>query len=490
LRTNGKSDGAVRFGEGSVSHDEVMMTLAGALPQFLAPGSRRIANIGFGTGMTTHVLLASDAVERVDTIEIEPAMVPAATHFRPRNFRALDDPRSRIHFEDAKTFFSSRQARYDVIVSEPSNPWVSGVAGLFSEEFYRDVRAYLNDGGLLIQWVQLYEMTPSLVATIIAALDGKFTDYELWFASQGDMLVVAAHKGRVPRPDVAAFLNPRLRGELERFNIRNLDDLLLHRVAGRAAMAPYFAAFGVQPNSDFFPILDNHAPMARFLRRDATEIATLQHVGLPLLEMFDRAPQPDPARLSAGERPWLLRSEHAGHALSAAAYVHTGQDSSLAGLPPEFATRLTLLRASLVQCAARPVPAAMRVALGDLAALVNQHLTAAQARAVWRRLETSPCRGRLGGTERDILRLHAAIAGREPTEIADAAGAVLMARTHLEPEIVARTLAAYMTAQLLAGNATAARLAFRDFRTAINSSPTNQAVLRFLLGQADNPVLP
>jgi len=109
LLTNGKSDGAVSMGVGGPSDDEVMMTLLGALPQLLAPEARRVANIGFGTGMTTHVLLASERIESVDTIEIEPAMVRAAPLFRPYNARALDDARSHLHFEDAKT--SSPPAR-------------------------------------------------------------------------------------------------------------------------------------------------------------------------------------------------------------------------------------------------------------------------------------------------------------------------------------------------------------------------------------------
>ncbi len=131
------------------------MVLAGALPLLLKPEAREIANIGFGSGLTTHVLLASPNVERVDTVEIEPAMVRGAALFRPLNERAYVDTRSRVHYEDAKTFFASRQRRYDVIVSEPSNPWVSGVAGLFSAEFYRDARKFLREGGLLVQWVQL-----------------------------------------------------------------------------------------------------------------------------------------------------------------------------------------------------------------------------------------------------------------------------------------------------------------------------------------------
>ena len=86
--------------------------------------------------MTSAMLLASDTMERVDTIEIEEAMVEGAEFFRPRKEAVYTDPRSHIIYEDARTYFSAQDARYDIIMSEPSNPWVSGVATLFSEEFY------------------------------------------------------------------------------------------------------------------------------------------------------------------------------------------------------------------------------------------------------------------------------------------------------------------------------------------------------------------
>ena len=252
------------------------MTFTGALPLFLAPEARRIANIGFGTGMTTHVLLASPRVERVDTIEIEPAMVQAAAAFRRVNWRAYDDPRSRIHYDDAKKYFSAQGGRYDVIVSEPSNPWVSGVASLFSDEFYRDVRRHLRDGGLFVQWVQLYEITPSLVATIVAALERNFSDYEFWLANNADMIIVAAHNGAVPAPDARAFEHAALRAELKRFRIENLDDLALHRVGGRAAVMPYFLTLGVEPNSDYFPVLEMKAPLARYMQSATRDLVVLR----------------------------------------------------------------------------------------------------------------------------------------------------------------------------------------------------------------------
>ena len=100
--------------------------------------------IGIGTGLTMHALLQSLTLERVETVEIEAAMAEAARGFAPRNSSAFADPRGSILIDDAKTFFSTRNRRYDILVSEPSNPWVSGVSGLFTREFYRRIRGHLT----------------------------------------------------------------------------------------------------------------------------------------------------------------------------------------------------------------------------------------------------------------------------------------------------------------------------------------------------------
>src|SRR5207248_2663690 len=108
-----------------------------------------------------------------------------------RNSNAYADPRSHIVFDDAKTFFSTHNRKYDIVVSEPSNPWVSGVASLFTSEFYRYVRRYLEPGGVLVQWFQLYEIDASLVASVLGALGAEFPDYVVYAATNSDLLIVA-----------------------------------------------------------------------------------------------------------------------------------------------------------------------------------------------------------------------------------------------------------------------------------------------------------
>ena len=193
IRTNGKSDGSINLElEGERGSDEITMVLTGALPLALMPQARTAAVIGIGTGLTTHTLLQSLSLQSVETVEIEAAMAEAARGFVPRNSAAFADPRGAILIDDAKTFFSTRNRRYDILVSEPSNPWVSGVSSLFTREFYRRIRGHLNPEGILVQWFQLYEIDASLLASVMLALGESFPHYSIYAPSNHDLLIVAS----------------------------------------------------------------------------------------------------------------------------------------------------------------------------------------------------------------------------------------------------------------------------------------------------------
>ena len=215
LRTNGKSDGSINMdASGERGTDEITMVLTAALPLSLKPQAKSAAVIGIGTGLTTHTLLQSLDIERVETIEIEPAMAEASRGFMPRNSGAFADPRGTILIDDAKSFFSTHNRRYDLIISEPSNPWVSGVSSLFTREFYRRIRPHLNPGGLLVQWIQLYEIDASLVATVLGALGEEFAHYAVFAASDYDLLIVASDAPVPLPPQAAIFEHPGLAKEL------------------------------------------------------------------------------------------------------------------------------------------------------------------------------------------------------------------------------------------------------------------------------------
>jgi spermidine synthase len=315
IRTNGKSDASIQMDAGQRAQpDEYTMVLAAALPLALNPQARDVANIGFGSGLTTHALLGSPNLARLDTIEIERTMVEGARAFAPFNTRAFSDPRSHIHIEDAKTFFAAGGRRYDVIVSEPSNPWVSGVSTLFSAEFYGQVKRYLNPNGIFVQWVQAYEINVPLLSSIFTALGQQFGDYAV-YRNGPDLFVIATPAKKLPvfSPDLFAF--PALSQDLARLGVQGLGDLEALRVGGRAALEPFFLDSNAPPNSDYYPILDQRAPRARFKHEVAVAFPDMRDADIPVLTVLDRDTRPPLSRI---HRIGLNRHVYVDQALAAA----------------------------------------------------------------------------------------------------------------------------------------------------------------------------
>lgn len=285
ISTNGKPDAAaIVEGEG-YSGDEPTMVLAGVLPLLTKPEAKKIANIGFGSGMTTHTLLGSENLESLDTIEIEPEMVEGAKFFGEKNARVYKDDRSTIIIDDAKTYFASHNKKYDVIVSEPSNPWVMGVGNLFTEQFYRHIKGYLKDGGILVQWLQLYEISPRVIATAFNAIGQEFEYFDLYRANSGDVIMLISDQ---PIPELQyhdfSQLPKLMQQDLKEIGISNLNLIKTRKVGTAETMRPLFRYFSHGVNSDYFPILSLKAPEDRFRRVNAAQIFQYEQFGLPIFE--------------------------------------------------------------------------------------------------------------------------------------------------------------------------------------------------------------
>lgn len=231
-----------------------------------APQARTAAMIGQGSGMSSHLLLGAPGLKELVTLEIEPQMIAGSRLFYPANRRVFDDPRSKIVIDDAKSYFASEQRRYDLIISEPSNPWVSGVSGLFTTEFYSRIRGYLTEDGVFGQWLHVYELDDALVLSVMAALHQNFRSYEVYLVPGGDLLIVASNQAALPPPDWSVFNSPALQSDLCRFLPLTPAILDALRIAGRTELTPLLDTFG-QPNSDYYPVLDLSAERRRF-RRD------------------------------------------------------------------------------------------------------------------------------------------------------------------------------------------------------------------------------
>jgi predicted membrane-bound spermidine synthase len=243
---NGKSDG-------SALGDAATQIMLGLVPGTLHPHPRAAFVIGLGTGETAGWLAAMPSVERVDVVELEPAVEEMARRCRAINFDALAHPKVSLILNDAREVLLTSKHGYDLIISEPSNPYRSGVAGLFTREFYLAGRQRLNPGGIFAQWVQGYEVDARTVRMICATLGSVYAHVEIWQSSDSDLLLLAA-------AEPIAYAVPELRRRVGEEPLRtalacawravDLEGFLARYIGGPQVIERYLAEEPARWNTD------------------------------------------------------------------------------------------------------------------------------------------------------------------------------------------------------------------------------------------------
>lgn len=261
LRVNGKPDA-------STGGDLGTQILLGHIPLLLKPEAHNVLVIGLGSGITAGSVLRHP-IEKLDLVEISSEVVEGNRFFAAHNYEALKDPRLKLTLEDAKTYLKVTQQHYDVIISEPSNPWIAGIGSLFSMEFYHDVRKRLQPGGLMVQWIHAYEMTDETLKLVLRTFTRSFEHVTLWSTMTGDLLLVGS---RIPvsvdfKKSLTRFNYPKVNEDLRRLGIESLPTILSLQVASDIGVRR--AAGKGRVNEDLFPILEYEAPKAFFLGRES-----------------------------------------------------------------------------------------------------------------------------------------------------------------------------------------------------------------------------
>jgi predicted membrane-bound spermidine synthase len=286
-----------------------------------APKAETVAVIGQGSGMTSHFLLGSPHVKKLVTVEIEPEMIRGSRYFYPANKRVFDDPRSQFVVDDAKSYFAATDKRYDLILSEPSNPWVSGVSGLFTTEFYSRVKRYLSEDGVFGQWLHLYEINDWLVLTVLAALHQNFASYDMFLTSGGDMLIVASNSPLLPRPDWSVFDYPLIADDLRHAREFTPRSLEASRLASRAGLVPLLDTWQY-PNSDYYPLLDLGTERSRFKAQIAGGFSSLGSARFSIVAPFLGA-RSEFSNEMTPPVPNIPRSRHLSIGASIRALIHS-----------------------------------------------------------------------------------------------------------------------------------------------------------------------
>jgi predicted membrane-bound spermidine synthase len=246
FHVNGMCDGNAVDDVGT----QVMLGLIGAA---LHPQPRSAVVVGLGTGETAGWLAEVSSIEHVDVVELEPAVQEMARRCRAVNRDLLANSKVRMIFNDAREVLLTTARRSDLIVCEPSNPYRSGIANLFTKEFYSAGRNHLNEGGMFVQWVQAYEIDERTMRTVFATFKSVFPHVEIWQSKVGDLVLV----GSATKPAYSlAEMHSKMAAEPFASALHcawhtcDLEGLLSHYVGGTALVEHFIAKGPAAVNTD------------------------------------------------------------------------------------------------------------------------------------------------------------------------------------------------------------------------------------------------
>lgn len=240
------TNGCVDASDGADMSQQVLLA---TYPYLFRPYARKACVIGWGSGVTVSSLL-NFPIDSVTAVELEPAVIDAAKVFHPYTHAPEFNPRVKVEINDGRNFLLATTQKFDIIVSEPSNPWQVGVCNLFTQEYFECVKGRLSPDGVLSLWLQLSEVSPTSVKSILSALRSQFK-YCMAMSSDSANLVVLASNQPLPL-DYSylqeAFRDPIVRRELEKTNIASPEAVL-----SRMSLTPKgvnHLVESVKPNSD------------------------------------------------------------------------------------------------------------------------------------------------------------------------------------------------------------------------------------------------
>jgi spermidine synthase len=291
MRVNGKTDAGD-------SPDNLTQRLLAHVPLLLHSAPKDVLVIGLGSGVTLGSAL-QHRIDRADIVEISPEVVDAARFFQEANRNALLDPRSHLMLLDGRTWLTGGPRSYDVIISEPSNPWQTGNANLFTREHFLAARARLNPGGILCQWLPYYRMPEGDFRAAIKTFQEVFPQAMLWI-SGSDALMIGSLEAI--RPDVGRLrvrlAEEKVRLDLAEVGIPTLETFLSHALLGPDGVGRFVRGNWAR-HTDDWPILEFSGPKALFLEtasanframlREAEEPLPLANAGSPEAEGETRA---------------------------------------------------------------------------------------------------------------------------------------------------------------------------------------------------------
>jgi len=233
----------------------------GHLPMLLHPRPRNVFVLGTGSGMTLGATSVHPGVERITLAEIEPAVLGVARTFARYNHDVLDDPRLRVVFNDGRNFLLTTRERFDVITADPIHPWFGGAGYLYTREYFDLAASRLAPGGVMCQWLPIYELDQTNLQSIVRTFRGSFAHVLVWLTHYDAHLVGSDSPFSIDEATLERRLSaPAVRADLERVQMGSARDLLAHFLMGEAGAVAFSS--GGRLNTDDNLYLEFSAPLS------------------------------------------------------------------------------------------------------------------------------------------------------------------------------------------------------------------------------------
>ncbi|MFC2140052.1 fused MFS/spermidine synthase, partial [Bacteroidota bacterium] len=262
LIINGKPDA-------SSIGDMPTQILVGQIPMILHPNPENVFMVGFGSGATIGTVLRHP-IEKMDCAEISSEVIEAGHFFKEENQNCMEDERLNIYNEDALTLLKLSSEKYDVIISEPSNPWIAGIGNLFSKEYFELCKSKLDSNGIMVQWYHLYESQDEVVQLVLGTFQSVFPNSQVWNGVANDIIIVGYKNEYKPDFDfLTEKLNrPELKNEMSKIGIDNLFTLLSCQSLSDEGI--YILSDPYRLNSELHPLLEFIAPKSFYISQTST----------------------------------------------------------------------------------------------------------------------------------------------------------------------------------------------------------------------------
>jgi hypothetical protein len=304
---------------------------------------------------------------------------------------------------------------------------------------------------VLVQWFQLYEIDPALVASVMGALGAEFAHYAVYAPSDHDVLIVASNAPLPPAPQARVFEHPALAKELRTVHVLSAGDLDARYLGNRATLEPLFESYNARANSDYFPVLDLNAARHRFTERSATGIVAMNVAAVPVLELLEpqaarRAPDPQHKGAHAFER-----IENTRQARYARDFLVQRSPPVPQGIPPQLQKDLELVQLRLLACREARRFDVWLHSLLRIAELVNGALPASEAAVLWTRIGASSCLHTLYDFQRRWIALFEAVGARDAPAMTRLATALLEASDNMGADAREYLLLAGMSGAIASG---------------------------------------